>query len=170
MTEISGQRPVVRNRRADVMSGAAECAERFLCALFATVVKPISDLRLLISALCALLFSLCLPAQAQQPKKVPRIGFLSVLDPASESSRSEALGLALRELGYIEGQNISTEFRYTEGKPGRNQELATELVRLKVDIIVVAGGSPLIRAAKNATKAIPIVIVGCRRCTTAEKL
>jgi putative ABC transport system substrate-binding protein len=99
-------------------------------------------------------------AEAQQPKKVHRIGYLSALDPASESSRSEALGLALRELGYIEGQNISTEFRYTEGKPGRDQELATELVHLKVDLIVVAGGEGTIRAAKNATKTIPIVMVG----------
>lgn len=117
-------------------------------------------IRITVLTLCAMLFALCVSASAQQPKKVPRIGFLSVLDPATESSRSEALGLALRELGYIEGQNISTEFRYTEGKPGRNQELATELVHLKVDIIVVAGGSAVIRAAKSATKAIPIVMVG----------
>ena len=76
MTEISGQRSAVRNRRADIMSGDAGCTERFLCALFATVVKPISDLRLLISGLCAMLFALCLPAQAQQPRKMPLIGHL----------------------------------------------------------------------------------------------
>ena len=56
-------------------------------------------------------------AQAQQPKKVPRIGYLSPFDPASESTRVEAIRLALRELGYIEGQNIAIEYRYTEGKP-----------------------------------------------------
>ena len=99
-------------------------------------------------------------AEAQQPKKVPRIGYLSSFDPARESARAEAIRLALRELGYIEGQNIAIEYRYTEGKPDRNPELAAELVRLKVDIIVVAGGAPTIRAAKNATKTIPIVMMG----------
>ena len=62
-------------------------------------------------------------------------------DPASESARSEAIRLALRERGYIEGQNIATEYRYAEGKRDRFPELAAELVRLKVDIIVVAGGT-----------------------------
>jgi putative ABC transport system substrate-binding protein len=99
-------------------------------------------------------------AQAQQPKKVIRIGYLSPLNPASESSRSEAIRLALRELGYIEGQNIATEYRYAEGKRDRYSQLAAELVRLKVDIIVVAGGNPTVRATKNATKTIPIVMTG----------
>ena len=58
-------------------------------------------------------------AHAQQPKKVPRIGYLSSGDPASESARAEAIRLALRELGYIEGQNIATEYRYAEGKSDR---------------------------------------------------
>ena len=98
-------------------------------------------------------------AEAQQPKKVSRIGYLSSADPASESVRSEPLRLALRELGYIDGQNISTEYRYSEGKNDRLPELAAELVRLKVDIIVT-GGVPLIRAAKSATKTIPIVMLG----------
>ena len=91
--------------------------------------------------LCAMLFALCSSAAAQQPKKVPRIGYLSSFDPASESTRSEAIRLALRELGYIEGQNIAIEYRYAEGKRDRPPELAAELVRLKVDIIVVAGGT-----------------------------
>ena len=99
-------------------------------------------------------------AEAQQPKKVPRIGYLSSGDPTSESTRSEAIRQALRELGYIEGQNIAIEYRYAEGKLDRFPELAAELVRLKVDIIVVAGGNTLIRAAKNATKTIPIVMTG----------
>ena len=99
-------------------------------------------------------------AEAQQPKKVPRIGYLSASDPASESTRAEAIRLALRERGYIEGQNIASEYRYAEGKIDRFPELAAELVRLKVDIIVVAGGDRLIRAAKNATKTIPIVMMG----------
>jgi len=99
-------------------------------------------------------------AEAQQPKRLPRIGYLSPSDPGSESTRSDRFRVALRELGYIEGQNIAIEYRYAEGKSGRNPELAAELVRLKVDVIVVAGADPLIRAAKNATKTIPIVMTG----------
>ena len=99
-------------------------------------------------------------ATAQQPKKVSRIGYLSNDDPARESARAEGIRLALRELGYIEGQNIATEYRYAEGKRDRYPERAADLVRLKVDIIVVAGGEGLVRAAKNATKTIPIVMVG----------
>ena len=109
--------------------------------------------------LCAMLFALCVPAEAQQPKKVIRIGYLSSLDPASESFRSEPFRLALRKLGYIEGQNIGIEYRNAEGKLDRYPELAAELVRLKVDIIVTTGGSPTL-AAKNATKTIPIVMLG----------
>jgi putative tryptophan/tyrosine transport system substrate-binding protein len=99
-------------------------------------------------------------AEAQQAKKVSRIGYLSGTDPATDSIRSEPFRLALRELGYIEGQNIAIEFRYAEGKQDRYPELAAELVRLKVDAIVVAGGTTPIRAAKNATKTIPIVMMG----------
>ena len=99
-------------------------------------------------------------ADAQQAKKVQRIGYLSATDPASDSTRAEAIRLALRELGYIEGQNIAIEYRYAEGKFDRAPELAAELVRLKVDIIVVAGGDLWIQAVKNATKTIPIVMVG----------
>jgi putative ABC transport system substrate-binding protein len=98
-------------------------------------------------------------AEAQQPKKVTRIGYLSPFDPARESTRADAIQLALRELGYIEGQNIATEYRYAQGKAVRYPELAAELARLKVDIILT-GGDPLIRAAKNATKTIPIVMTG----------
>jgi hypothetical protein len=79
-------------------------------------------------------------AEAQQAKKLPTIGYLSARDPALESTRAEAIRLALRERGYIEGQNIATEYRYTEGKADRAPELLAELVRLKVDIIVV--GTP----------------------------
>ena len=111
-------------------------------------------------AFCSMLLALGFPAQAQQPKKVARIGYLSSGDPASESTRAEAIRLALRERGYIEGQNIAIEYRYAEGKRDRLPELAAELVRLKVDIIVVAGGDHVVRAAKNATKTIPIVMVG----------
>jgi putative ABC transport system substrate-binding protein len=99
-------------------------------------------------------------AEAQQPKKVPRIGYLSPVDLATESARAAGVRLALRERGHVEGQNIATEYRYAEGKFDRVPELAAELVRLKVDIIVVAGGTGTVQAAKNATKTIPIVMVG----------
>ena len=99
-------------------------------------------------------------AEAQQPKKVPRIGLLSSSDPATESTRFEAIRLALRERGYIEGQNIAIEYRYVEKKQERFFELAAELVRLKVDIIVTAGGTMTVQTAKNATKTIPIVMTG----------
>jgi ABC-type uncharacterized transport system substrate-binding protein len=99
-------------------------------------------------------------AEAQQPKQLPRIGYLSSGDAASNSARSEGIRLALRERGYIEGHNIATEYRYAEGKPDRQSELAAELVRLKVDIILITGGDDWIRAAKNATKTIPIVMMG----------
>ncbi len=99
-------------------------------------------------------------AQAQQSKKVPGIGYLSGGDPARDSARSEGIRMALRERGYIEGQNIAIEYRYAEGKVDRAPEQAAEMVRLKVDIIVVAGGPVWVRAAKNATKTIPIVMVG----------
>jgi putative ABC transport system substrate-binding protein len=98
-------------------------------------------------------------AEAQQPKKVPRLGYLVGGNPTSESTHSEVFRLALRELGYIEGQNIATEYRYAEGKPDRAPALAAELVRLKVDIIVVRSGVINIQAAKNATKTIPIVML-----------
>jgi putative ABC transport system substrate-binding protein len=111
-------------------------------------------------AFCSMLLALPFSARAQQPKKVPRIGYLSANDLTSESARAEAIRLALRERGQIEGQNIAIEYRYAEGKIDRYPELAAELVRLKVDIIVVAGGDPLILAAKNSTKTIPIVMVG----------
>src|SRR5215471_12390395 len=111
-------------------------------------------------ALCALVLALGFSIEAQQAKKLPRIGYLSPLSPSSEATRSEAIRLALRDLGYMEGQNIATEYRYAEGNPERYGELSAELVRLKVDIILVAGGDMWIRAAKNATKTIPIVMTG----------
>jgi len=91
------------------------------------------------------------PAAEESHSDRVSIGF----DPARESARAEAIRLALRERGYIEGQNIAIEYRYAEGKLDRFPELAAGLVRLKVDIIVVSGGSRLIQAAKNATRRFP---------------
>jgi ABC-type uncharacterized transport system substrate-binding protein len=98
-------------------------------------------------ALCLLLLALCVPADAQQPKKVHRLGYLSASDPARESTRAEGIGLALRERGYTEGQNIGIKYRYTQRNVDRSSQLAAELVRLKVDVIVVQGGDSVIRAA-----------------------
>jgi putative ABC transport system substrate-binding protein len=141
------------------MSEDAGCAERFLCALFAKVVRPISDLRLLISGLCVLLFALCFPAEAQQQGKAPKIGFLLASSPSTQSSSLEFFRQGLRELGYTEGKNILFEYRYAEGKSDRFPDLAAELIRLKVDVIVVASAISA-SAARNATKTIPIVMSG----------
>ena len=116
--------------------------------------------QILICLLITVLLTTAFSAEAQQPKKVPLIGYLYQGDRSSDSTRIEAIKLALRELGYIEGQNIAIEYRYAEGKRGRESELAAELVRLKVDLILVAGGGDWVQAAKNATKTIPIVITG----------
>src|SRR5262252_3629735 len=116
--------------------------------------------KITVLTLCPLLLALCFSAQAQQPKRIPRIGYLSSGTPSSEATRAEGIRLALRDLGYVEGQNIAIEYRYGEGRPDRAPELAAELVRLKVDIIVVASGDQWIRAAKNATRTIPIVMTG----------
>src|SRR4029450_13529828 len=107
-----------------------------------------------------ILLTVAVVTEAQQPKNVPRIGYLSNTDAATDSARAEGLRLALRNLGYIEGQNIAMEYRYAEGKIDRAPELAAELVRLKVDIIVVPTGDRTIQAAKNATRTIPIVMAG----------
>ena len=107
----------------------------------------------------ALLYALCLSAEAQQPKKVPRIGFLGSLSASSSSDliRAEAFRQGLRELGYVDGKNIVIEYRYADGKPERLPGLAAELVRLQVDILV-ARGAPAAHAAKSATSTIPIVM------------
>jgi putative ABC transport system substrate-binding protein len=111
-------------------------------------------------ALCVMLFALGAFAQAQQPKKVPRIGYLSARDQANDSPRSGGVLVGLRELGYVDGQNIAIEYRYAQGKPERFSKLAKELVRQKVDLIVAAGGDLLIGPIMNATKTIPIIMTG----------
>jgi ABC-type uncharacterized transport system substrate-binding protein len=108
-------------------------------------------------ALSATLFALCFSASAQQPTKVPRIGFLVASNPSAVSTRVHAFREQLRELGYVEGENFVIESRYAEGNLNRVPALATELVRLKVDVIVT-GGATDTRAAKEATNTIPIVM------------
>src|SRR4029434_1806115 len=108
-------------------------------------------------ALCAMLLALCFSVEAQQPTKIPRVGYLTGTLSSANSARREAFRQGLRELGYVEGKNIIIEWRSAEEKLDRFPVLAAELVRLKVDIIVTGGSSPT-RAAKEATTTIPIVM------------
>jgi putative tryptophan/tyrosine transport system substrate-binding protein len=108
-------------------------------------------------ALSALLFALCVPAEAQQPKKVARIGCLSALTPSAAAPYIEAFRQGIRDLGYIEGQNIAIECRYAEEKLERQPALIAELLRLKVHIIVTTGATST-RSAMEATNTIPIVM------------
>jgi putative ABC transport system substrate-binding protein len=96
-------------------------------------------------------------AQAQQPMKIPRIGYQAAASPSVVAARIEAFRQGLRKLGYVEGKNIVIEYRYAEGKLDRLPALAAELVRLNVDVIVTAGPSDT-KAAKDATSTIPIVM------------
>jgi putative ABC transport system substrate-binding protein len=101
-------------------------------------------------------------AQAQQPKKVARIGYLSLRSPPAPSAplhrNDEAFYQGLREVGYSEGKNLIIEYRYSQGKSGRFPGLAADLVSSKVDLIV-APSTPAIRAARQATTTIPIVML-----------
>ena len=130
----------------DCHSGAIirECA---LCNLKSAVV------------ICAVLFSLCVPVEAQQTAKISRIGWLAAGSASGVAPLTDAFRQGLRQLGYVEGKNIVIEFRYAEGKFDRLPDLAAEIVHLKVDVIVVAN-TPAIHAVKKATATIPIVMVG----------
>jgi putative tryptophan/tyrosine transport system substrate-binding protein len=113
--------------------------------------------KIIFVALCSLLLAPCSAVDAQQTGKVFRIG---ILDPSTASGSAvlwEALRQELSKLGWIEGKNIAIEYRFAEQKPERLPELAADLARLKVDLIVVPGAPAL--AAKNATTAIPIVMM-----------
>jgi len=113
--------------------------------------------KIIFLALCSLLLAPCSAVDAQQPTKIPRIGFLGGTKPAPVAARVAAFRQGLRELGYVEGKNIIVEYRYAEGKADRERELAAELARLKVDVIVSAGPT-VTRALKEATSTIPIVM------------
>jgi putative ABC transport system substrate-binding protein len=106
-------------------------------------------------ALCTGLFAFCSIAAAQQPTKIPRVGYLA----GGASSLPQPFVQGLRDRGYFEGKNILFEFRTTEGKSGRSSELAAELIRLKMDIMVTEGTGST-RAAKKLTSTIPIVMTG----------
>src|SRR5215475_11836568 len=112
--------------------------------------------KILIFLVATMLLASVYLAEAQQPPKIPRIGFLTSVagDPATEAFRQ-----SLRELGYVEGKDILIEYRYAEWGPQRLSGLAEELVRLKVDVIVTTATEPSL-AAQRATKTIPIVMGG----------
>ena len=116
--------------------------------------------KILVYALPALILATIHLAQAQQPVgKVPQIGFLTTGSQVTDAPRIEAFRQGLRELGYVEGKNINIEYRYAEGGFERLPQLAEELVRRKVDVIV-APATPAVQAAKQATTTIPIIFPG----------
>src|SRR4030095_12893785 len=109
--------------------------------------------------LSAMLFAFCFSAEAQQPKKIPRIGYVSTTgNPNNPGPNIETFRRGLQDLGYTEGKNILIETRYIEGKMDQTPGLVAELLQLKVDVLVVNGLTP-VRVAKQATKTIPIVMV-----------
>src|SRR5688500_4569928 len=108
-------------------------------------------------ALTALVFAFCFPAQAQQ-NKIPRIGYSSTSDASSPGPLVEAFRQGLRDLGYIEGKNILVEYRYGEGKVERIESSVAELVRLRVDVLVVTTLVGIL-AARQATQSIPVVMI-----------
>src|SRR5919106_5349044 len=115
--------------------------------------------KILVSVVATILLASIYLAEAQQPADIPRIGFVhSAGTPANPSPQFEAFRLGLRDLGYVEGKNILIEPRYAEGRLDRMPVLVNELVQQKVDVLV-ASNNVVIRAAKDATKTIPIVIV-----------
>ena len=143
MTEVGDQKSEVgeRGKNMQMANGLRRIVER------------IFDLRLLISGSCALLLALSLPVQAQS--KIPRVGIIFI--GGRDQPHLEAFKQGLRERGYVEGKNIVLEYRYAEGKFDRVPALVDELVRMKVDIIVTTS-SISARAARKATKTIPIVM------------
>src|SRR5262249_20918086 len=114
--------------------------------------------KITVLTLGALLFALCVSAEAQQQaKQVSRIGYLSLGTLTANAYRIDAFRQGLRQLGYAEGKDFVIEYRYADGKLDRLNELAAELVRLKVDVFVTAGPAPT-RAAQAATATIPTVM------------
>ena len=111
----------------------------------------------LFDVVCALFLVLSLPAEAQQPKKVPRIAYLAASPASVQAARLEVFRQSLRDLGYVEGKSILIDYRFADGKLDRVAALAAELVGLKVDVIVTAGPTAT-RPAKQATVTIPIVM------------
>jgi len=116
--------------------------------------------KITVLTLSAILSTLSVPVMAQQPGKIARIGYLSAQSESRSGDRTAAFRQGLRDLGYSEGKNILIEYRWANGISDRLPDLAEDLVRLKVDVIVTSGGNIAILAAKNATSTIPIVFTG----------
>ena len=115
--------------------------------------------KITVLTLCVMLFAYCLPAQAQQPAKVPRIGYVSGRgDASTPDPQFEAFGKGMRDFGYVDGKTILVEYRYAGGQLDRVPSLVAELVQLKVDVLV-SGNLPAIRAVKETTRTIPVVMV-----------
>ena len=112
--------------------------------------------RLIISLVLAILFA-PLSSDAQQPPKIPRIGYLGPTSPSAGARLLESFRQGLRELGYVEGQNIFIDYRWAEGRPDRLPVLAAELIHLRVDVIVTSTNTP-VAALQQATRTIPIVV------------
>ena len=149
MTEISGQRSEVSSQKSGLIRGLRLTLRPLPFALCSVA----------LGFLGALLFALSVPAQAQQAKKVWRIGVLSG-GYSAQNVQLDALRRGLCELGYVEGQNIVIEYRFSEGKHERLPDLAAELVRLKVDVIYACcPGGRTSEAARKTTTTIPIVFV-----------
>ena len=134
-----------RNLKSAILVGALLFALRFLGVL--------------VFALCSVLLAPCSSVEAQQSKKLPRIGFLDPTSPTVSAARIEAFREGLREIGYTEGKNIAIDYRFADGKSERLRDLASELLGLKVDVIITRA-IPGAVAAKQATTTIPIVFVG----------
>jgi putative ABC transport system substrate-binding protein len=115
--------------------------------------------KITVLTLGAMLFALSVSVEAQQPAKIPRIGVLAGSSSSGESPRVETFRQGLRDLGYVEGKNIAIEYRYADAKFDRLPALADELIRLKVEVLVVST-TPAVQAAKSATRTIPIVFFG----------
>lgn len=113
--------------------------------------------KLVISFVYVMLLAVSCLAEAQQPKRVPRIGFLGASSSSAAEDRTEAFRQGLRELGYIEGKNIVIEWRYADGNSDRLPAYAAELLRLNPDVIVTQGSTST-RVAQKATRTVPIVM------------
>ena len=159
MTDVRSQKSAVRNLKVAINRRGAECAVSFGCAFCASALKLISDLRLLVSGLCVLLFALSVPVNAQEGERIRRLGFLSNFSASHSGSTRwlEAFRQGLRDHGWVPGKNLTIEYRLMAGRRERLPEAAAQLLGLNVEVIIVHGGAPA-RTVQRASKTIPIVM------------